>query len=73
MEKMLHQKQTNQLLLVLGIIFVAFNLRPAITSVGPLTNMMRTELQLTNGQVGLLTTLPILAFAMMSIMTLIHI
>lgn len=66
MEKTVSHKQTQSFILVLGIIFVAFNLRPAITSVGPLTSIIRTELDLSNGQVGLLTTLPLLAFAMMS-------
>ncbi|AXF57286.1 CynX/NimT family MFS transporter [Salicibibacter kimchii] len=53
--------------IILAIILVAFNLRPAITSVGPLIGMIRDDLQLTNSQVGVLTTLPLLAFAGLSI------
>ncbi len=60
------QVATNQALLIIGIIFVAFNLRPAITSVGPLIGLIRTDLQLSNGIAGLITTLPLLAFAALS-------
>ncbi|MFD1673732.1 CynX/NimT family MFS transporter [Alicyclobacillus fodiniaquatilis] len=53
-------------LLLLGIIFVAFNLRPAITSVGPLINSIRIHLDISNGIAGLVTTLPLIAFAVLS-------
>jgi CP family cyanate transporter-like MFS transporter len=53
-------------LLIIGIIFVAFNLRPAITSVGPLVSFIRSDLEISNGMAGLLTTLPLLAFAFIS-------
>ncbi|TLS36562.1 MFS transporter [Pseudalkalibacillus caeni] len=49
-----------------GIIFVAFNLRPAITSVGPLIGLIRDETGISNSTAGLLTTLPLVAFALMS-------
>lgn len=55
-----------RVLLITGIILVAFNLRPAITSVGPLLGMIRDDIGLTNWSVGLLTSLPLAAFAMMS-------
>lgn len=58
-----HTKHT---LLILGIIFVAFNLRPAITSVGPVVGAIRADLHLSNGMAGLITTLPLLAFAALS-------
>ncbi|SFM01074.1 CynX/NimT family MFS transporter [Salibacterium qingdaonense] len=54
------------LILVFGIIFVAFNLRPAITSVGPLIGIIREDTGITNGAAGLLNTLPLLAFAALS-------
>lgn len=60
------QIAANQSLLILGIIFVAFNLRPAITAVGPLVGSIRTDLQLSNGAAGLITTLPLIAFGAMS-------
>ncbi|MBS4206903.1 MFS transporter [Bacillus sp. FJAT-50079] len=57
---------TKQVGLIIGIMFVAFNLRPAITAVGPLVGFIRTDLHLSNGVAGLFTTLPLLAFAAMS-------
>ncbi len=39
-------------LLILGIIFIAFNLRPAITSVGPLIGTIRTDFNISNGVAG---------------------
>ncbi|GAA0437106.1 CynX/NimT family MFS transporter [Virgibacillus salarius] len=53
-------------LLVFGIIIVAFNLRPSITSVGPIIGTIRDSLGLSNGSAGLLTSLPLIAFAVMS-------
>jgi MFS transporter, CP family, cyanate transporter len=55
-----------KVLLFMGIIFVAFNLRPAITSVGPLIGLIRGETGISNSLAGLLTTLPLLAFAAIS-------
>lgn len=55
-----------KLLLLFGIIFIAFNLRPAITSVGPLIGLIREDTGISNGAAGLLTTLPLLAFAALS-------
>ncbi|MFC2947288.1 CynX/NimT family MFS transporter [Virgibacillus sediminis] len=53
-------------ILVLGIIMVAFNLRPSITSVGPLMGVIRDDLGLSNWSAGLLTSLPLVAFAVIS-------
>ncbi|MBW8350357.1 MFS transporter [Bacillus sp. IITD106] len=55
------------LLLILGIIFIAFNLRPALTSVGPLIGTIRADFGISNGVAGMITTLPLLAFAAFSI------
>lgn len=55
-----------KILLITGIILVAFNLRPAITSVGPLMSTIRDDVGLSNWSVGLLTSLPLVAFAIMS-------
>ncbi|MBT2709022.1 MFS transporter [Bacillus sp. ISL-47] len=52
--------------LIVGIIFVAFNLRPGITAVGPLISSIRYDMGISNGLAGLLTTLPLLAFAFLS-------
>src|SRR5699024_5257811 len=55
-----------QTILITGIILVAFNLRPAITSIGPIIGVIRDDTGLTNSAVGLLTSLPLVAFAIMS-------
>lgn len=59
-------KSYNQILLITAIILVAFNLRPAITSVGPIVSLLRESLSLTNWSIGILTSLPLFAFALMS-------
>lgn len=56
-------------LLAAGILLIAFNLRPAIATVGPLGPDMRSALGLSNSMLGLLTTLPLLAFGTVSIFT----
>lgn len=53
-------------LLVVGIIFVAFNLRPSLTSVGPLIHSIRADMHISSGVAGMLTTLPLIAFAVLS-------
>ncbi|WP_044747358.1 CynX/NimT family MFS transporter [Bacillus alveayuensis] len=52
--------------MIAGIIFAAFNLRPAITSVGPLIGYIREDLGISNGVAGLLTTIPLIVFAVLS-------
>ncbi|WP_228460294.1 CynX/NimT family MFS transporter [Cytobacillus dafuensis] len=59
-------KHSKSALLMLGIIFVAFTLRPAITSVGPLISEIRADTGISNGVAGLLTTLPLIAFGLLS-------
>ena len=44
--------------LMLGIIFIAFNLRAAITSVGPLVSLIRQDLVISNLVAGFITTIP---------------
>jgi CP family cyanate transporter-like MFS transporter len=53
-------------LLAVGIVLLAANLRPALTSVAPLIGQIRTDTGMSNGVVGLLTTLPLLAFGLLS-------
>lgn len=60
---MLKQKD---MLLVLGIIFVAFNLRTPLTAVGSLVSNIQSDLGISNGMAGFLTTLPLLTFALLS-------
>ena len=54
------------LLLVVAIVLLAANLRPALTSVAPLIGQIRTDTGISNGVAGLLTGLPLLAFAVLS-------
>lgn len=51
-------------LLLLGLVLVALNLRLALTSVGPLIDQIRADVGLSAAAVGLLTTLPLLAFGL---------
>src|SRR5918994_6948093 len=53
-------------LLMLGIVLLAANLRPALTGVPPLIGQIRADTGISNGAAGLLTTLPLLAFALLS-------
>ncbi|GLZ75284.1 MFS transporter [Actinorhabdospora filicis] len=50
-------------LLVAGVLLTAMNLRTAVTSVGPLLDEIRSGLGMNNVLAGVLTTLPVLAFA----------
>ena len=43
-----------------AVFMVALNLRPALASLGPVLETLRTDLNLTHGSAGLLTTLPVL-------------
>lgn len=45
--------------MVLAILFVSINLRPAISSIGPLLDTIREDLSLTSSQVSLLTSVPV--------------
>ncbi|MGI8387656.1 CynX/NimT family MFS transporter [Robertmurraya sp. P23] len=53
-------------MLIAGIILIAFNLRPAITSLGPLVGMIQEDVGLAHWSAGLLMSLPLLVFAVMS-------
>lgn len=53
-------------LLILGIILVSANQRAPITSVGPLIGDIRESTGLNNALAGTLTTVPLLAFALIS-------
>ncbi|MEP5254187.1 MAG: MFS transporter [Winogradskyella arenosi] len=55
--------------LLVGVLFVSVNLRPALSSIGPLIDKIRLELLLSDTLLGLLTTLPLLAFGVVSTMT----
>ncbi len=53
-------------LLVVGILLLAANLRPALTALAPLIGEVRADTGVSNGVAGLLTALPLLAFGFLS-------
>lgn len=53
-------------LLVLSILLVAIIMRAPITAVGPIVDQISSSMGLSGGMTGLLTTLPLLAFAFVS-------
>lgn len=52
--------------LLLAILIVALNLRGAVTSVGPLLDLIQAELGLSSAAAGFLASLPLFAFALVS-------
>lgn len=56
-------------LLIAGILCIAINLRPTLASVGPLIEDIRKDTGLSNSLLGLLTTLPLIAFGVVSTLT----
>lgn len=52
--------------LVIGIAFAAANLRAPLTSVGPIIETIRQDTGISNTLAGMLTTIPLLAFAVIS-------
>jgi CP family cyanate transporter-like MFS transporter len=52
-----------RVLVLVGIVVLAFNLRPAAVSVGPVLDELTNELGMSGTVAGILTTLPVLAFA----------
>ncbi|PIC80859.1 MFS transporter [Sporosarcina sp. P18a] len=63
------RSKTTQGLLLLAIFIVALNLRPAITSIGPMLDIIRDDLLLSNTEVSLLTVIPVICmgvFAMLA-------
>ena len=51
-------------LLLLGLVLVALNLRPALSSMAPLLGQVSSSLGLSASQAGLLTTLPVLCLGL---------
>ncbi|MGP3594271.1 CynX/NimT family MFS transporter [Vagococcus sp. WN89Y] len=56
----------HRILLIAGILMIATTLRVTFTGAAPLLDAIRAEYGLTTAQTGLLTTLPLLAFALIS-------
>lgn len=60
-----HPKR-NAFLLLMGIILIAAGLRTPITSLSPLVDLIRRDIPISSTLTGFLTTLPLLAFAILS-------
>lgn len=52
----------------MGILFIAINLRPSLASIGPLVNDIKVSTGLSNLLLGLLTTLPLISFGVVSML-----
>ncbi len=61
-----HSIKTTSIMLIIGIIFISANLRAPLTSVGPLVSLIRDSLHISNTLAGMITTLPLFAFALFS-------
>lgn len=55
------EKKPAIILLLVTIFAISINLRPAITSIGPMLETIREQLTLSNAQVSLLTTIPVIS------------
>ena len=65
----MYSDHRRKLILLIILILISLNLRPAITGVGPLIGEIRLDTGLSNSALGLLTTLPVLAFGIFSVLT----
>jgi CP family cyanate transporter-like MFS transporter len=59
-------KGANRKLLLAAIVGISFSLRAPITSIGSLAGLIHDDLAVSNGFVGFITTLPLVAFAVCS-------
>lgn len=55
--------------MIVAVVLAAFNLRTAVTSVGPLLDELRTSIGLSSTLAGVLTTLPVISFAALGALT----
>lgn len=61
-----HSNNTAFVMLIIGIVFISANLRASMTSVSPLISLIRDNLHISNTLAGMITTLPLFAFALFS-------
>jgi len=62
-------EKSRKIVLLVAILLISLNLRPAITAVGPLVSEIRLDTGLSSSAIGLLTTLPVLGFGLISVLT----
>lgn len=66
MKTIIPESKKHRILMLTGILMIASTLRAPFTGIAPLLDMVRDSFSLTTAQVGLLTTIPLLAFALVS-------
>ena len=54
------------IIIILGILFISFNLRAPLTAVGSIVDLIKNEYTLNNTVAGFITTIPLIAFALIS-------
>lgn len=62
----LQQSTLKKVFLIVAIILISFCMRAPLTSIGPLTNLIHLDLNISNGSIGLIMTLSLLGFAIAS-------
>lgn len=66
MKTLIHESKKHRILMLTGILMIASTLRAPFTGIAPLLDMVRDSFSLTTAQIGLLTTIPLLSFALVS-------
>jgi CP family cyanate transporter-like MFS transporter len=66
MSSVLPSTGRRHLLLIIGILLIASTLRVTFTGAAPLLDAIRADYGLSTAQTGMLTTLPLLAFGLVS-------
>ncbi|WP_246081789.1 MFS transporter [Nocardioides litoris] len=59
------RRRGGQVLVLLGVVTLALNLRPAAVAIGPVLSELRSDLGMSGAEAGLLTSLPVIAFAVL--------
>lgn len=62
----LNSRKNKNILLLAAIVGISFSLRAPITSIGPMAGLIHDDLNVSNGFIGFITTLPLIAFAVSS-------
>ncbi|SMO40631.1 CynX/NimT family MFS transporter [Gracilimonas mengyeensis] len=66
---MYRESLIGRITLIAGIVFIALSLRSPLAAVGPLANAIQQSTALSHGAVGMITTLPLLCFGFLSMLT----
>lgn len=61
-----YSKKSALVMLIIGICFIGANLRAPLTSIGPLIRLILDDLHISDALAGMITTLPLFAFALFS-------